>query len=89
MVKDVPMEFTCGICPAKFNEVKNLNKNMKIVHTEKGLKCNNCNHTSNNQFNMQRHVESCSKRKRAQALIEKQVERAKGKEPMVYSNTQE
>ena len=53
VVKDAPKELTCVVCHAKFNELKNLNKHVKMVHAEKGLKCNNCNHNSNNQFNMQ------------------------------------
>ena len=85
---DAPKELTCGVCHAKFKELKNLNKHLKMQHAEKGLKCNICNHTSNNQFNMQRHIESCSKRKREQALIEEEAERAKEEEPMVYSCNQ-
>ena len=54
MVKDAPRDLTCGVCYATFKELFNLNKHMKMVHAEKGLKCNSCNHTSNNQFNMQR-----------------------------------
>ena len=72
VVKYVPMELKCAVCYAKVKELKNLNKHMKMVHAEKGLKCNSCNHTSNNQFNMQRHIESCSKR-------EPEAEKAKGK----------
>ena len=55
---DAPKELTCGVCHAKFKEVFNLNKHMKMVHEEKSLKCNSCNHTSNNQFNIQRHKNS-------------------------------
>ena len=78
---DAPKDLTCGVCHAKFNEVKNLNKHMKMVHEEQGLKCTNCNYTSNNEFNMQRHVESCSKR-------EPEAEKAKEKNPMIYSCNQ-
>ena len=83
---DTPKDLTCCVCHAKFNEVKNLNKHMKMVHEEQGLKCTNCNYTSNNEFNMQRHVESCSKRE--QAWIEKETEKAKREEPVAYSCNQ-
>ena len=58
MKHDASKELTCGVCHAKFKELFNLNKHNKLGHEEKGLKCNTCSHTSNNQFNMQRHIES-------------------------------
>ena len=54
---------------------------MKMLHEEKGLKCTNCNYTSNDKFNMQRHIESCSKRK-------PEAEKDKEETPMVYSCNQ-
>merc|ERR1712030_41098 len=53
-------------CDNQFKELKNLNKHMKNVHEEKNLKCNNCSYTTNDQFNMERHTESCNKRKSLQ-----------------------
>ena len=48
----------------EFKEVKNLNKHIRNVHGEKTLKCNNCSYTTNDAPNLQRHIESCNKKKK-------------------------
>ena len=78
---DTPEDLTCRFGNAKFKELFNLNKHMKMLHEEKGLKCTNCNYTSNDKFNMQRHIESCSKRK-------PEAEKAEEETPMDYSCNQ-
>ena len=45
------------------------------------LKCNNCSYTTNDLFNMQRHVESCKKRKKEQDEVKQDAKRVReGKE---------
>merc|ERR1712030_275265 len=56
----------CELCNTQFKELKNLNKHMKNVHEEKELKCNNCSYTTNDVPSMERHTESCNKRKSMQ-----------------------
>ena len=58
---------------------------MTNVHGKKVMKCN---HTSNYQCNMQRHIERCVKRKRKQDVIEQERNRAKEEAPLVYSCNQ-
>ena len=47
------------------------------MHEEKKLKCNNCSYASNDLFNMQRHVESCKKRRREEDVVEQDAKRAR------------
>ena len=60
--KRIKTELVCGECHKEFTEHKNLNKHMKNIHMQKNLKCNNCEYTTNDWPNMQRHSESCEKR---------------------------
>ena len=70
-------DFKCTICDTQFKELKNLNKHMKNVHEEKSMKCNNCSYITNDVPSMQRHTESCNKRKSLQDVIEQDTNRAR------------
>ena len=68
-------EFKCAICDNQFKELKNLNKHIKNVHQEKNLKCKDCSYATNDAPSMQRHSESCKKRKREEDVVEQDVKR--------------
>ena len=70
-------DFKCTICDSQFQKLYNLNKHIKNVHEEKTLKCNNCSYTSNDLFNMERHSESCKKRKREEDVDEQVAKRVR------------
>ena len=78
-------EFKCSICDKQFKELKNLNKHIKNVHEEKSLKCNDCSYTTNNAPNMQRHAESCKKRRREEDVDEQDAKRAREEEVHSYN----
>ena len=79
-------EFKCSICDKQFSELKNLNKHIKNVHEEKSMKCNNCSYATNDVFNMQRHSESCRKRKREEDVIEQDAKRVREEEEVHSDN---
>ena len=70
---EAPEVLKCGVCLKEFRELFNLNKHVKNVHDEKELKCENCNYTTNNAPNMQRHVEKCKKRQEQDAPYKEEV----------------
>ena len=73
-------EFKCNICNQEFKELKNLNKHIKNIHKEKHLKCSNCSYNTPYPFNMERHIESCTKRKREEDEVEHIAKRAREEE---------
>ena len=66
----------CSTCTAEVKELKNLNKHIKNIHSNKSIKCNDCSYTTNDSYNFQRHKEGCNKRKREEEVKEQVAKRA-------------
>ena len=82
--KRIKTELVCGECHKEFTEHKNLNKHMKNIHMQKNLKCNNCEYTTNDWPNMQRHSESCEKRTKEKEVKVQNAQRAREEQSMAY-----
>ena len=64
-------DLNSGAALKEFEEVKNLNKHVRDVHGEKTLKCKNCSYITNDEPSLQRHTESCYKKKKHDQDVEK------------------
>ena len=78
----------CNTCSAEFKELKNLNKHVKNIHSDKNIKCDACSYTTNYSYNFKKHKEGCAKRKREEEVLEQVAKRARTEEPLVYSCNQ-